>query len=182
MRIPLPKLKATLLYFCHNTDPKFLGKVKLMKLFYFLDFSHLKRYGAPVTFDTYINLEHGPIPSGIKSLVDTAADDPDNSTLADTIAFERPAGTNMYRILPRRAFTEKDSDYFSGPELETLKKVCARFGGVNTQTIEDASHKESPWQNTKLLEEIPYTLAAKDKDCLVTEDDIDLLLKITGIK
>lgn len=180
MRIPLPKLKATLLYFCQNTDPRFLGKVKLMKLFYFLDFSHLKKFGSPVTFDTYINLEHGPIPSGIKSMVDTAADDPDSSVLADTITFERPEGINMYRIKPRREFTERDKDYFSGPELETLQKVCARFGGVNTQAIENASHRESPWSKTNFLDEIPYTLAAKDKDCLVTEDEIKLVLKLTG--
>src|SRR3990167_8043480 len=104
MTIPVPKLKAIILYFCTNTDGRFLGKTKLMKLFYFLDFMHVKKYGSPVTYDSYIHLEHGPIPSTIKNLVDTAADDVDNSILADTISVERPEGTDMCRIIGLRKF------------------------------------------------------------------------------
>lgn len=178
MKIPLPKLKAILLYFCENTDPRFLGKVKLMKLFYFLDFTHVKTYGSPVTYDNYVNLEHGPIPSFIKNLVDTAADDIDTSRLADTIYFERPAGIDMYRVLPIRKFTEEDKKYFSETELEILEKVCARFGNKNTNYIEEASHKEAPWKETYFLDEIPYTLAADDIDCAVDKEEIELLLKI----
>ena len=178
MGIPLAKLKAIILYFSNHTATKFLGKVKLMKLFYFLDFMHLKTYGSPVTYDTYFNLEHGPIPTSIKNLVDTAADDIDNSVLSDTITFERPEGTGMYRILARRKFEEKDRKLFSETELDILAKVCARFGNETTRVIEQASHKEAPWSETKFLEEIPYTLAADDPDCRVTKEEIELLLKI----
>ena len=178
MKIPLTKLKAIILYFSNHTGTKFLGKVKLMKLFYFLDFMHLKTYGSPVTYDTYFNLEHGPIPTSIKNLVDTAADDVDNSVLSDTITFERPKGIGMYRVLPTRKFEEKDRKLFSETELDILAKVCSRFGNENTKVIEDASHKESPWRKTKFLEEIPYTLAADDPDCRVTKEEIELLLKI----
>lgn len=178
MERPLAKLKAIILYFSNHTDTKFLGKVKLMKLFYFLDFMHLKTYGSPVTYDTYFNLEHGPIPTSIKNLVDTAADDVDNSVLSDTITFERPEGTGMYRILPRRNFEEKDRKLFSETELDILAKVCSRFGNETTRVIEHASHKEAPWSKTKFLEEISYTLAADDPDCRVTKEEIELLLKI----
>ncbi|NCN39598.1 MAG: SocA family protein, partial [Candidatus Aenigmarchaeota archaeon] len=77
MKIPTAKLKAILLYFCNYTDTTFLGKTKLMKLFYFADFTHLKQFGSPITYDTYVKLEHGPIPSTIKSLVDTACENID---------------------------------------------------------------------------------------------------------
>lgn len=176
MNIPLPKLKAILLYFGNNTDTKFLGKVKLMKLFYFLDFTHLKMYGRPVTFDTYVNMEHGPIPSNIKNLVDTSTDDIDSSALADTISFEWPEGTKMCRIIPRRQFTEKDIKLFSAGELEVLQKICRRFGDKNTKYIEDASHAEAPWRETQFLQQIPYTLAAADPDSQVSEEEIKLLM------
>lgn len=179
MKIPLPKLKAVLLYFANNTDVKFLGKVKLMKLLYYLDFTHLKQYGAPVTYDTYVNLEHGPIPSFIKNLVDDAADDIDNSILADTIQFERPKGTAMYRILPKRKFTDNDKKYFSETELEVLESVCKKFGDKNTKFIEDASHNDSPWKKTKLLDKIPYTLAADDLDSKTSKEEIALLMEIS---
>ena len=178
MNIPIPKLKALLLYFSTYSDVKFLGKVKLMKLFYFLDFLHVKKYGAPVTYDTYINLEHGPIPSAIKNLVDTVDDDIDNSILADTIKFERPKGADIHRVIGLRQFNEKDKKYFSPNELDIMERVCQRFGDKNTKYIENASHQEAPWQETNFLDTISYTLATKDNDCQVSEEEISTLLKI----
>jgi uncharacterized phage-associated protein len=181
MKIALPKLKAILLYFGNNTDIKFLGKVKLMKLFYFLDFMHIKKYGSPVTYDTYVNLEHGPVPSTIKNLVDTATEDIDSSVLADTISCQwenLDEDKHMCRIKPRREFTKTDEKYFSHSELEILKKVCERFGDKNAKFIEDASHKESAWLETQLLQEIPYALAVNDSDSQVSQEEIELLMKI----
>ncbi len=146
-----------------------------MKLFYFLDFIHLKNYGTPVTYDNYVHLEHGPIPSIIKNLVDNVANDIDNSLFADTIKIERPEGSDMQRIIAYRQFTKNDERYFSKTELETMQKVCLKFGGKNTQYIEDASHDEAPWKKTILLEEIPYSLAAEDDDCKMTKAELELL-------
>lgn len=171
---PLAKIKSIILYFCENTDPKFLGKVKLMKLFYFLDFGHVKKYGTPVTYDQYFNLEHGPVPSVIKNLIDTAADDIDESKLADTISFEKPKRIGMFRILAAKKFSDIDRGHLSESELSILAEVCQRFGDKNTSFVEAQSHQESPWGETKLLDRIPYTLAAKDKDCLVDEEIIEM--------
>ena len=178
MKISLPKLKAILLYFANNTNVKYLGKTKLMKLFYFLDFRHVKRYGAPVTYDTYVNLDHGPIPSFIKNMIDSAADDPKESSLKDVIKFEYPTGTEMARILPQAKFTSKEESLFTPSELEILKEVVKEFGEAKTEVIEKASHKEAPWRETAYLERIPYTLAALDKDSEVSAGEIDLLLQI----
>lgn len=175
MRISLPKLKAIILYFCYNTDPKFLGKVKLMKLFYFLDFMSVKRYGIPITFDSYIKLEHGPIPSTIKNLIDNLGDDLDNSILSDIINLEIKPEMNIHRVVPAREFVEKDYGYLSETETELLQKVCQRFGKSPTLEIEQESHKESPWKDTQLLEEIPYSLAGRDSDSLFSEEEIQLM-------
>ncbi len=178
MKIPLPKLKAMLLFFGKHTDQRMLGKTKLMKLFYFVDFGHLKKYGTPITYDTYVHLEHGPIPSGIKNLVDTATDDIDNSVLTDTISINTSKENYLQRIIPSRDFTERDERYFSNTELETMFKVCERFKDKTAKEIEDAAHKENPWKKTSLLEIIPYQLAIEDNDCLVEREDIELLFKI----
>lgn len=174
MKISLPKLKAILLYFCTNTDPRFLGKVKLMKLFYFLDFGHIKKYAIPVTFDDYINLEHGPIPTTIKNLVDEVCDDLDSSVLADTVFCETSETSRIMRIVSKRKFTDEDKKYFSKSELEMLDTVCKRFSDSNKKTIEDASHSEAPWRMTGILDRIPYSLAVHDNDCQVEKEDIEL--------
>ena len=63
MNVSMPKLKAVIIYFAENTNPQYLGKVKLMKLLYFLDFQHVKRHGAPVLGDQYYHLPMGPVPT-----------------------------------------------------------------------------------------------------------------------
>ncbi len=178
MKISLPKLKSIILYFCYNTNPRFLGKVKLMKLFYFLDFVHVKKYGTPVTHDNYINLEHGPVPSGIFNLINTAEDDIDNSMLADVIKVDKKENLNIKRIVPLKELTEMNKKYFSKTELDILEEVCIRFKDKNTKFIEKISHTESPWKCTNKLQSISYKLASKDKDCLVSEEEIMFLSKI----
>jgi len=177
-RLSLPKLKAIILYFANNTDTKYLGKVKLMKLFYFLDFMHVKKYGSPVTYDTYVNLDRGPIPSFIKNIVDSSADEPQKSSLSDIIKFETPSGTIMKRVLPKRDFTEQDAGLFTQTELEVLKEVTRLYSNKNTDYVEKKSHDEAPWKETKYLDEIPYVLATLDEDCDVGADEIELLLSL----
>ncbi|MEK7643690.1 MAG: Panacea domain-containing protein [Patescibacteria group bacterium] len=178
MEIPIPKLKAIIRYFCTNTNSVFLGKVKLMKLFYFLDFLHVKKYGTPITYDDYINLEHGPIPSKILNLVNSVVDNEEDAILSDTISIERPDGTIMQRIKCIKNFSDEDKRFFSEREMSILEEVCARFGNKTTKATENASHEEAPWRLTKETEDIPYTLAAQDDDCLVTEQDIKLLTEL----
>lgn len=178
MKIPLPKLKAIFLYFAENTDPALLGKVKMMKLFYFLDFMHVKMYGSPITYDRYVKMEHGPIPSTILNLVDAVDNDIDTAELSDTIRIEKPKNSDIHRIIPTRKFNDYDRGYFSETELEILEKVSSRFGDKTRKYIEDASHKEAPWLKTDYLGEISYTLAADDKDCLVDKETIELSLQI----
>jgi uncharacterized phage-associated protein len=179
MNIPLVKLKAMILYFANETDPQFLGKVKLMKLFYFSDFMHVKRYGVPITYDNYVHMEKGPVPSAIKNLIDDADEDINQSDLADIIYFEYPKDIAMHKIKAKSKFTEEHLKYFSEAEMEVLEAVKLRFGDKNMKYVVDESHKEAPWSETDFLEFIPYSLAAHDPDSLVSEEEIKILTSIS---
>lgn len=165
-------------YFCQNTNPKHLGKTKLMKLFYFLDFTHVKKYGAPITGDTYFHLEKGPIPSAIKNLIDSLDDEPELSILADTIEIQKNMGSMMHKIVCSQNFADSDKEYFSEIEMQTLKFVCDKYSDYTTREIVDASHAESPWRKTQECSQIPYSLAADDPDCEVEKAEIELLSKV----
>ena len=180
MKMPIEKLKAMLKYFCENTDPKFLGKTKLMKLFYFADFWYVKRFGHPITYDDYYKLEHGPIPSMILNLINSVEDDYEKAILADTIYIERPENFPMQRIKCLEEFSKEDKKYFTENELNVLHEVCKKFGDKDTRFIEKASHKESPWKNSIEADRIPYSLAADDHDCQVEKKDIELFEKINS--
>ena len=180
MNIPIPKLKAMILYFATNTDPRLLGKVKLMKLFYFTDFVHVKNYASPITYDNYVHLEHGPVPSTILNLVDAVESDTDNALLSDTISIEMRENSFQKRVVPVKKFTGKDEKYFSPNELKTMKDVCKRFADKTGKYIEDMSHKEAAWKATNELEQISYVLAVNDPECVVEKEEIELALKIMG--
>jgi len=177
MKLSNPKLKALVLYFANNTNPRYLGETKLMKLLYFLDFRHVKRYGTPVTYDTYVNLNWGPIPSLIKNVIDDTACGIETA-LSDVIEFETPAGTKMKKISPKRKFTENDRGHLSPTEMEVLEEVSREFRDKKTDYLVEMSHKEAPWKETENLEKIPYTLATLDKDCKVDREQIELFLKL----
>lgn len=175
MNISMAKLKAIILYFAQNTNPQYLGKVKLMKLFYYLDFNHVKQYGTSVTGDEYFHLEKGPIPTTIMTMISELAQDPESSKLSSDFYLETPQGTRMLRVKPLRDFTEEDEKLFTESELEILKEVTAKFGNDSTDQIIESSHAESPWTETKYGQSIPYELAAHDANSTYSEEDIRFL-------
>lgn len=149
-----------------------------MKLFYFLDFWHVKKFGAPITGDTYYHLERGPIPSAIKSLVDSVESEPEWSILSDTIEIIQSDGELIHKVHCLKEFTADDREYLSDIEMETMERVCKKFNEYSTKQIVEASHEEAPWLKTKELSQIPYTLAADDMDCKVSREDILLLTQV----
>lgn len=178
MKIPLVKFKAILRYFCTNTSPELLGKTKLMKLFYFVDFRHVKEFGAPITYDQYFHLEHGPIPTKVLNMVSNLIEYGENAILSDTIKVVQSPGEKIQKIECLEKFSKKDEGLFSKNELRIMDKICSRYWGDNAKKLEELSHKEAPWRLTKDSEEIPYTLAAEDKDSLVDKEIIELSLEV----
>jgi len=178
MKISIPKLNAMIRYFATYTNPELLGKKKLMKLFYFSDFTHVKNYASPITYDNYVHLEHGPIPSTIMNLVSAVENDSDNSLLSDSMSVITKESSYLKQIVTLSKFSNKDSEYFSRSELRVLKDVCTRFADKNGKFIEEASHRDSAWSETEELENIPYILAVGDDDCKVTEEDIKFAVAV----
>ncbi len=182
MKIPLNKVRAMIKYFAQNTDEELLGKVKLMKLFYFSDFTHTKHHGQPITFDYYIKLEHGPIPSKIKNLVDEAEEDPETSFLSDLMSIEKQDNCYLHKIVAKKPFTEEDAKLFSKSELDVLRNVCKKFYNSNTKAIETASHQDGPWEQVEFLGEIPYALVfnGDDEESKSKRDIVKFLSKVTN--
>lgn len=178
--ISLDKIKSIIVYFAENTNNKYLGKVKLMKLFYFLDFIHVKEYGVPVTYDTYYKLDKGPIPSYIKNIVDDACENEESSLLSDSVSFETPPGTQMKKVVANRKFTEIDKKLFSKSELNILKSVCERFSESNTNQVITISHKEASYIESEMSQVIPYELAARDSDSKFDSEEIRLSIQVTS--
>ncbi len=63
------KYRQALLTFLITCNIAHLGKSKLMKRLYYLDFDHFEKYGTSVTGEAYRRRQQGPFPSNATSLL-----------------------------------------------------------------------------------------------------------------
>src|ERR1035437_7127831 len=62
VKINQKKYKNAIIFFAKRIQNGTLGKLKMMKLLYFLDFDFFEKYGKSVTGDEYLRFENGPVP------------------------------------------------------------------------------------------------------------------------
>lgn len=147
----LEKYEQAILFFAHTCNNLHLGKTKLMKLLYYLDFDHYERFDVPVTGDTYFKYPHGPVPSSAETVIDVM----EHRGLLEKNTAVR-GNYRQHRVNPLVAY---DLSVFTDTERETLLKVCERWSIASLSVIEGQTHLEAPWLAVEDWGEIPYEYA-----------------------
>ena len=159
------KLLNAIIYFAKMT--KYLGRTKLMKLLYFLDFAHFKQTGKSVTGLDYYVWERGPVPKKLwREIKDLDRYDDLKRTvslLGDREEFQE--------IQPKKRF---DPEHFSKRELNLLEEIAFLFKEAKAKDIVKVSHlPNDPWDRTKKNKgnnaKIDYMLALDNKGSLPRE-------------
>lgn len=146
------KLQQVILYFLEHINNVHLGRTKLMKLLYFVDFNHYEAHGRPVTGATYRKLPHGPYPKDAEKLIGKM----ERTGLLREMKVHHK-GFTQHRLI---TLTGKfDPAKFSGAELQTLERVAADWADATAQQIEAATHREAPWAGTADGRKIDYEMA-----------------------
>ncbi|MFP3982777.1 MAG: Panacea domain-containing protein [Desulfurivibrionaceae bacterium] len=158
------KLINAVLYFAQNT--KYCGKTKLMKLLYFLDFSHFKQKGRPVTDLDYFAWDQGPVP---KDFFEEISKNPGE----DLSALITIKDCGEFKKIQHRKGKKPDLDYFSPREKKLLEEIAEVFKEVQADDISDISHlPNKPWSKTReqkgKLGQIDYSLAIDSR----SEEDL----------
>ena len=146
-KINQKKYINALLYFLENCNNKFLGKTKLNKLFYYLDFVYYKKYKKSVTGDIYFCEQFGPVPSCLDSIKNDAI----KQKLIRVEIINIQTKKEKYHLLEK-----PNLSCFNCKELELLQKICEKFKSYNTNKIVDQTHFEAPWFYAELYEKIDY--------------------------
>jgi uncharacterized phage-associated protein len=149
---PEEKLQQVILYFLEHINNVHLGRTKLMKLLYFVDFDHYEAHGTSVTGATYRKLPHGPYPDKIEKLI----------AKMEAAGRVREVKVNHKGYTQHRLITlngKFDPAKFSGTELQTLERVAADWADATAAEIEAATHREAPWAGTQAGKEIEYEMA-----------------------
>jgi uncharacterized phage-associated protein len=151
------KLCQAVLFFAHHTNK--LGKTKLFKLLFFLDFEHFKLVGRSVTGSRYNAWEMGPVPADLAGEFEQLGEDIRACVEVRTTLTMKG---KMQKIVPRKAF---DSRHFSKRELELMDQLAREYRNATAAQIIEETHLENkPWHQIYRVENrpgqpIPYDLA-----------------------
>lgn len=152
VKINEKKYKNLILFFANKIKNGTLGKLKIMKLLYFLDFDYFEKYGKPVSGDEYLRFDNGPIPRMAEKILK-------EMNGKDIKITKRKIGSgynDQQHIEPLKEF---DVNLFSKEELLMMEEIANKWEKFSGAEMKNASHGEAPWIATKPNSVIDYNLS-----------------------
>lgn len=119
-----------------------INVIKLVKLIYLSDRASLARYGAPITYDMLVSMDHGPVPSRTLDMINGYRSE----------AWDRwMTGRRDHRLsLARTEFRRDDLDELSDADLEIVEEVWREFGRMNGWELSEYTHEHCPeWRDPR---------------------------------
>ena len=146
------KYKNAIIFFAQKIQNGTLGKLKLMKLLYYLDFDFFEKYGQSVTHDEYLRFENGPVPRMAEKIIKEM----DGKEIRITKRKIKAELNDQQHI---EATTNFDINVFTREELIMLEEVASKWEKFTGSEMKMATHGEAPWISTKPNEFIDYNLS-----------------------
>lgn len=142
MNVQFDRTKAlnALLYVANRVQRKDFHKI--FKIIYFADRQHLADWGKPITGDTYIAMEAGPVPSRMYDMMKIVRGDsylPDTEGLSKFFVIE-----NWMYVKP---LVDADLNKLSRNEQEALDDSIAKYSALSYDEIKEKSH-DVAWRST----------------------------------
>jgi uncharacterized phage-associated protein len=159
-------------YFAKNT--RHIGKTKLFKLLYYLDFIHYSEVGRSVTGQDYYAWDMGPVPRTLNDEFQNPKPDFDQHFSITSKALRKREG-EWIEIKPQVPF---DPSYFTRRELRIMKELSKEYRDTLAEDMVQETHLENtPWHQVYEVEGraydlIPYDLAIKKAEAEVMRDII----------
>ena len=115
---------------------------KIFKIIYFADRQHLADWGRPITGDTYIAMEAGPVPSRLYDMLKIVRGDsylPDMEGLGKYFQVE-----NWMYVRPLQ---DADLNKLSANEQEAMSEAIEKYATLSYDEIKEKSH-DVAWRST----------------------------------
>src|SRR6266404_3702430 len=134
------KATQALNFFAHSAGGS-INNLKALKLVYFADRYHLRKYGRPVVGDEYLAMNYGPVASGTKDLAEMS-DFLGEEEARYAKRFIRPAES----AITYRSIHNVDEKVFSESDREALTFAWSRFGRVDKFELSELTHRYPDWK------------------------------------
>ncbi len=173
-KFPFNKEKAlnAVLYIARNLKRSDLHKI--FKILYFSDREHLAEYGSPITGDTYIAMEAGPVPSKIYDIFKIVRGD---SYMTDMEHFgELFAIEDWMYLKPKK---EADLRKLSPNEKEIIDNCIRDYGSLSYDEIKEKSH-DIAWRSTAKDYEIKLDDIAREAG--LDNEDLEYINELRNLE
>ncbi len=145
------KQESAILYFLNEIPNSYLGKTKLNKLLYYVDFDYYQRLGQSVTGDRYLAHRYGPVPEHAEMLLKQL--EAEGKIHSESVMLGDKLQVRYFaKVLP-------DLAVFSNEEKSHLQDIAKRFEFWTASQMTAQTHEEYPWRATSFGSVIPYELA-----------------------
>jgi len=135
------RVSVQAMYYIAKQLNKPVDKLTLLKLVFFADRYHVRKYARTITDDTYFALPYGPVASNTKDILDD---------LADMGLKEEAYARQFIDIVDIKTFQAKqiseELDYLSETDIEALDFVIENFGHMSSFGLVDLTHKYPEWK------------------------------------
>lgn len=117
-----------------------INVLKLAKLLYLADRCSMARYGAPISYDRFSSMEHGPVLSKALDLADGKVKSDD---------WRQWIKRRLWHdVAVARDFARDDLSQLSDADLEVLDDVYKDVGWMDRFELRDYTHKHCPeWKD-----------------------------------
>ena len=142
MNVQFDKTKTlnALLFVANRVQRKDVHKI--FKIIYFADRQHLADWGRPITGDTDIAMEAGPVPSRLYDMLKIVRGD---SYLPDTEGLSRFFQIENWMYV--KPLQDADLNELSRNEQEALSETIAKYADLSYDEIKEKSH-DVAWRST----------------------------------
>lgn len=125
-----------------------LCKVKLMKMLWYSDSLHYKRYGKAITGLAYSAFPKGALPEGHEQIISLDGVNYETITFGDD--------KEAYKFYPSPDFEIKN---LSGEEISTIDCIIKEFQYVKTDQVIEIMHEENAYKETPNYSLISFSYA-----------------------
>lgn len=116
-----------------------MNKMKALKLVYFADRYHLRKYGRPITNDTYFALPYGPVASACLNLLNAGEFETSESKYRDTYLEK----LSHYTYSSNAAV---ESEHFSETDQEALQYAWDTYRNQDQFQLAEKTHEFPEWK------------------------------------
>jgi uncharacterized phage-associated protein len=170
------RLKLLNAILCFASQTKKPNLTKILKLLYFLDFTHFRETGYPSINLTYYAWGNGPVPKDFYGEVKDGKVPDDFADKLTIIPSERWEKTHPERKeFIFKAIEKPNMSVFTPRELGIIGKLCDIYRDATASQMTEITHlPKAPWETTKktkgLFKYIDYLLSIDDTSPLSVEE------------